>query len=140
MPFVYCTASNDSIFAVYDKHSEPGRARVIKKSVLVKGGANVATGKGELITKYGVRTEVSDEDLKLLESSVNFQKMKEAGFITVSHHKVHAETAAAEMNKRDESAPLVPEDYTDDDEAKPKPDDEAKSSASKNDDDDEDED
>lgn len=118
MPYVYSTATCDSIFAVYQK-TEAGQAGVIKKQVLIKGGANVAKGRG-LITKYGHRTEISEEDLQILEASPNFQQAVKNSFYKVSRHKVNAEGMAAEMEARDESAPLVPEDYADDDLAKPK--------------------
>lgn len=118
MPYVYSTATSDSIFTTYTK-TEPGQAGKVLQQVLIKGGANLAKGKGQLITKYGYRTEVTDHELELLKGSTNFQKMITAGFLRVDERKLDAEKIAGEMEPRDESAPLVPQDYHENDTAKP---------------------
>ena len=124
MPFVYSTSTCDNIFPVYTQ-AEPGQAATIKRSVLIRGGANLAKGKLELVTKYGVRTEISDEDLAILKNDTEFNNMVQRGFMKIDERKRNAEEVAADMNPRDESAPLTPNDYpegddSDDVKAKPK--------------------
>lgn len=110
MPFVYSTATGDNVIPVYEQ-AEPGQAATIKHSVLIRGGANLAKGNKELVTKYGIRTEVSDDDLKLLLADGEFTKMVNRGFMYVDTRKRNAEEVAANMAGRDESAPLTPNDY-----------------------------
>lgn len=111
MPFVYSTATCDNIFPVYEENKEPGKAHSIKHSVPIKGGANLAKGKGEFVTKYGIRTEVSDSDLALLKENAEFMRMVKDGFMFIDERKRNAEEVASDMEARDESAPLVPQDY-----------------------------
>lgn len=118
MPYVYSTATCDTIFTSY-RNSEPGQAGSVNRQVLIRGGANLAKGKAEFVTKYGVRTDVTDEQLAFLKTKVNFQKMVNAGFLRVDERKVDPEKVAADMTPRDESAPLVPQDYDDDSAVKP---------------------
>lgn len=107
MPFVYSTASNDTVFT---KFSAGGNdlPRIVK-CVLIKGGSNVATKR--LVTPLGVRTEVSEEDLDFLNSKPNFLRMIKYGFIKIDERKLDAEVPAADMTTRDDSAPRVPQDF-----------------------------
>lgn len=117
--YVYSTASNDSIFVRYGRVAS-GKPAQAEAHVLIRGKANVALGRAEFVTKLGVRTEVSDEELEILNNSSNFCKMVDAGFMTVEKRKVDPEKIALSMSRKDKSAPLVPSMYKDDDLAKPK--------------------
>ncbi|KAG0013624.1 hypothetical protein BGZ81_000921, partial [Podila clonocystis] len=79
------------------------------RSIVIKGGTGIATK--ELITPYGMVTEVSDEDLALLEEQEAFQRHIERGFIRVERTKIDPEKIAANMASRDGSSPLVPQDF-----------------------------
>jgi hypothetical protein len=111
MPFVYSTATNATTYATY--HENPGSVGLnrIKRSVTIAGGSNVAA-KRTLYTPIGVGTEVSQDDLDFLLTVPAFQRHIARGFVKVSKDtRDNAEVAAADMNSRDGSAPLVPGDF-----------------------------
>ena len=56
-------------------------------------------------------TEISDDDMELLEKDYHFQQHVKNGFINVMKKPGTAEKAVADMEKRDQSAPKTPEDY-----------------------------
>ena len=112
MPFVYSTLTCDNIYAGYDQRSDASAHNLVKK-VLIKGGSNVADK--HFITKYGVMTEVSVEDLAFLQKDSIFQLHVKNGFITFRDRRAaDPEVVAADMEGRDESAPLVDEDFDED--------------------------
>ncbi len=87
-------------------------------SVTIKGGAGVANK--NIITPLGVHTEVSAEEMDLLNENGIFKLHKDAGFIAVEEKKADVEKVVADMTtKADPSAPLTPSDYEDEDGAKP---------------------
>lgn len=108
MPYVYSTSTNSSRFIEYEHRGND--LPVEKKSVIIKGGSNVAKGRG-LITKYGVRTEVSEDDLAWLLKRANFVAMMKAGFFKVDTARMLAEKAIGDLVQRDKSAPLVIQDF-----------------------------
>lgn len=63
------------------------------------------------ITPLGVATEVSKEELALLEKNPVFQMHKENGYIIVQDKKADAEKVASNMQGNDGSAPLTPSNY-----------------------------
>jgi len=94
---------------------------VVERSITINGGANVVDKK-HIITPKGVVTEVNDEDLAILESIWLFKKHKENGFIRVEKKSVAVEKVAADMQEKDKSAPVSPDDYKDTEvKSKPKP-------------------
>lgn len=122
MPYVYSTCSNDQVFVEYHKNEANSQNEIVKR-VLINGGANVAPVK-RLVTPRGIPTKITEEELEWLKAKKNFQHQVKAGFLSFSDHNVDAEVAAADMNGRDLSAPLVPQDYqkrSDGDEAGAKP-------------------
>lgn len=112
MPFVYSTLTNDNVYNDYTTDGEGNKfhPRLIK-SILIKGGANRADKK--LVTPFGVVTNVSDEDLAILEKNEVFQTHVKNGYIKVQKSKADPEVVAADMQGRDESAPLVDADLVD---------------------------
>lgn len=112
MPLVYSTMTNNSEYVEYKTNTTNNLAIPVRK-VVIKGGAGVSQ-KRTLITPLGVRTEVSAEDLAFLQNDVNFKRHVDAGFLkVVSKGKPDADAVAADMQQRDGSAPLVPNDYVD---------------------------
>jgi hypothetical protein len=113
--FVYSTLTNSLTIADYIKRD--GGVPTKKRQVLINGGANLASK--HLITPQGVVTELSNDDYDFVKENKMFQRMVERGFIKVDAKKMDVEKVVADMESRDESAPLVPQDFEDTDGAKP---------------------
>lgn len=78
--------------------------------ITIHGGAGVANK--NLITPNGVVTEVTDEELEILNAHPLFIQFKENGYISVEKKKVDVEKVVANMgDKADPSAPISPADY-----------------------------
>lgn len=109
--FIYSTLSASVRYAA----SEPGGADVPVPTdgILIAGGTNVASK--NLITPRGaVITEVDADQLERLRQDEVFKLHQANGFITVSDQLEDGEkVASADMQGRDQSAPLTPEDYDD---------------------------
>lgn len=105
--YVYSTLSTDVEYALWSKPA--GDLPVVERTVLIKGGANVANDR--VVTPYGIATNVSDEELELLNGNEVFNLHKKNGFITVSKKSEDPEKVATDMTGRDASAPLVPQDF-----------------------------
>ena len=109
MNYVYSTGSADTVFAFYEKNLSGG-VSVVRHKILIKGGHGVA-GK-DLVTPYGVKTEVSDEELELLKNHVVFKRKVANGFLTIVTGKAEdASKVAEDMVGKDRSAPLTPKDF-----------------------------
>ena len=109
MNYVYSTGSADTVFAFYEPNLSGGGS-VVRHKILIKGGHGVA-GK-DLVTPYGVKTEVSDKELELLKNHVVFKRKVAKGFLTVVTGKAEDPAkVAADMMDKDKSAPLTPEDF-----------------------------
>jgi len=81
---------------------------LVVSEVFVAGGAGVANG--AIITPEGVATAITDEQKLSLEANDHFQFHMKNGFVKFSTEKVDPEKFAADMARRDGSAPLVPQD------------------------------
>jgi hypothetical protein len=113
MPFVvYSTATNPTRYVEYNPRDGENDKRLptVKRGVVIQGGAGLPAKK-TLITPFGVSTVVSDTDMEWLETVPAFQRHKAAGFIKVTKQLTDDEVATADMNRRDGSSPIVPQDY-----------------------------
>ncbi len=111
MPYVYSTLSSDQEYCQYPRKADPKGIPQIIERVFINGKANV-TNKKTFVTPKGVVTEVSDEQLKILDSITAFKDHKEAGFILVESKKAEpAKVAKASMKAKDKSAQLVAADF-----------------------------
>ncbi len=110
MHYVYSTLSASVSYAIYEKSG--GDLPTRTRAVTIKGGANVADRKTD--TPRGIVTEVTDEDLAVLEASPVFQAHKKNGFIVVVPKEIKIEKAVADMVEKDKSAPLTPDDFVSD--------------------------
>ncbi len=116
MPYIYSTLTNDVNYPTY-KYDSPlangHRQARIDRSIIIKGGTNVATPVkrrgGEPETPIGIMTEVSREDMEELMKNENFLAHLERGFIKVDNRKVDAEKQAAKMDLKDPSRPRTPD-------------------------------
>lgn len=117
MPYIYSTLTCDNAYVVY---SQGGADLKVKTGqIIIKGGVGVANSR--LITPLGVATQVTEDELKLLEENAVFKLHKENGFIVVqeSGKESDAEKVALDMTGRDESSPVTPSDYTSNKEDEP---------------------
>lgn len=81
----------------------------VEWAVRIGGHANVANKHFD--TPRGVITGISSEELELLKSNPIFLMHEKNGFITVEQSNEDIEKVVADMEGRDQSAPLVPEDF-----------------------------
>lgn len=106
MPYILSTLSSDVKYTVWKSFDEKKKQPPQKlKDVLVRGGANVINK--ALVTPKGVVTQVSDEQLKALESVPSFGRHKERGYIkVVDKDPKKPDEVAKDLNK-DKSAQLT---------------------------------
>ena len=112
--YVYSTLTATTEYAEYSASGGGGLNRP-ERSVVIQGGSNVATK--NLVTPLGVVTPVTSEELDFLRKHPLFRQHLENGFLRISEAAVDPEVAAADMQSRDLSAPLTPNDYPNEEEA-----------------------
>jgi hypothetical protein len=119
MYYVYSTATNSGTYVEYEKNAS-NELSIPKKwpngkpmKVTIKGGHGLAqVGAAPYIhTPKGVVTQVTDEEMEWLKTNPAFIRHMDRGFITYDKKKVDPEKKAANMEQRDGSAPLTPQDY-----------------------------
>lgn len=111
--FVYSTLTNATKIVDYEFK---GDLPVIVKSVVIAGGAGV-NRKRQFATPLGVSTRVSQEQLDFLNSNNEFKRLVSEKWITVvktggAWGAPNADKVAADMQQRDGSAPIVPNDLS----------------------------
>ena len=115
MFYVYSTATCPIAYAVYEdnKNTDLG---VIKKrtdgspiKIIINGGHGVANK--HFVTPKGVCTIVNDQDMEILLEDRLFKKHMNAGFMSYDKKEVSTEKKAANMARKDRSAPLTPDDF-----------------------------
>ena len=102
--YVFSTLTNSVTYTEYVKRKGndlPKRGR----SVTIQGGAGLTTR--HLLTPRGVATEITGEDLSLLESNKVFQRHVANGFLSVSESKPDPDRAVKDHMERDGAAPLT---------------------------------
>ena len=108
--YVYSTLASD---VAYTNHAKGGGDMPIElPPVFIRGGAGVANDR--FITPRGVVTEVTEEQVEYLRQNEVFKLHEKNGFVEVSESKVDPDLVAADMTGRDNSAPLVPQDFKED--------------------------
>lgn len=113
MNYVFSTLATDM---TYVNWVSPGAGipPVEGKSIFIQGGAGVAQrGRpgSDIWTPLGRVTEVSDEDVDMLERNEVFALHKKNGFIKVQKKSADPEKAVADMNRKDASSPRTESDY-----------------------------
>lgn len=109
--FVVSRASQDCEYIIWG--ATANGTRLVKKSILIKGGANVMD-KTTMTTPNGVVTEVSDEDWALLKEHAAFKRHMERGFLEViKEEKKARETSKKKSDKKDTGVQLTPKDFED---------------------------
>ena len=115
MPYIFSTKTSDTIYSGF----EFGNNDVPKRtwSILIKGGAGIASK--HLVTPLGVATSVTDAELAQLKGNRVFNIHLANNFLSVQSKEHSVEKVVPDMVSRDKSAPIVPEDYSEDDIFKP---------------------
>ena len=115
--YVYSTLTSDNFYVAYSTPVDKNQLPHIMKKVLIKGGNAVA--QKNLWTPHGVMTEVSDEEMEILQKDHNFKMHEKNGFIKVEKKEVPVKKVVKDMAEKDGSAPKTPKDFV----KKPKADD-----------------
>lgn len=105
--WIYSTLTGDQQYTVWVKGG--GDLPVAQQVVHIRGGHGLANK--NLVTLNGVATRVTDQQLEALNKCGQFLRHKERGFIVVSRDEVAPEKVASNMEGRDKSAPLTPQDF-----------------------------
>lgn len=113
--FICSKLSNDQKYTTWNRGSKHQLPKA-DKSVLIKGGSGVVQ-KGQLITPYGVVTEISDAQYELLKNVPSFVRHEKNGFIKVldKEPKPADTKAATDDLNADKSKPLTDKDIKDKD-------------------------
>ena len=105
--YVYSTLSANMDYTVWKPGG--GDLPVVAGTVRIGGHANVADK--HFATPLGVATGISAEDLELLKANQIFLLHEQNGYIIVKEADDDIEKVVADMEGRDQSAPLVPQDF-----------------------------
>lgn len=104
--YIYSTLTSDQVYANYG--ASANGVPVLTSKIAIQGGANLM--RKNLVTPHGVVTTVSAEDLAELRKNEVFKLHLENGFLKISEAKADADDVAADMETRDQSAPIVEQD------------------------------
>lgn len=104
--YVFSTLANDQNYTFWAKGG--GDIQIEERRIFVAGGTGVANDR--LITPIGTATEISVDDIVHLENHPVFKMHKENGYVTIQRTSADPEKVAADMNLKDESAPLTDSD------------------------------
>lgn len=103
-------ASTLSASVQYTAYAETGGdLPAVAKTVTIAGGAGVANK--HFVTPRGVITNVDDADVKMLLANPIFKIHMANGYVQILDSVTDGDAAAADMTGRDNSAPLVNEDF-----------------------------
>lgn len=105
--YVYSTLSANMDYTIWKQGG--GDLPAVAGTVRIGGHANVADKHFD--TPLGVSTGISSSDLELLKVNPTFLLHEQNGYIIVKQADDDIETVVADMEGRDQSAPLVPQDF-----------------------------
>jgi len=111
MPYVYSTITASQAYTLYGEAPDGGLPPA-KQICIIAGGSN--TPDKHFITPRGVVTQVTDEQLRLLNQCPAYLRHKAAGYLTEDKVERKADVVAKEMKAKDGSAPKTPEDFQED--------------------------
>ena len=108
MPHVASTLTADNRYTEYKDGGADMPTPV--QDVLIKGGIGVANKM--MVTPTGaILTEVTDEQVEMLQRNQLFQMHEKGGFVKIIGRKVDGDKLASDMVTRDGSAPLTPSHF-----------------------------
>lgn len=111
---VYSTLANPQKFVAYDypdrnDPTQAGRLPVEKVSVLIRGGAGIASK--NLITEWGVRTVITQAEYDAICELYHFKEFVKNGYLRVENKAFDIDRIVSDMNPGDPGAPLTPADF-----------------------------
>lgn len=106
--YIFSTLASSVEYPAYAQGG--GDLQTQGQSIVIQGGANIPD-KYMRTPEGAVVTPVSAAELEALEENPVFQLHKKNGYITVHDKNIDGEKAAADMEGRDTSAPLVDQDF-----------------------------
>ena len=110
MSKTYHVYSKMAADVTYNDYVPGGDIPRVARSVTIKGGAGVANM--NIITPYGVHTEITEEERDMLLKNGIFQLHRDGGFVTIEEKKEDPDRVATNLTAGpDPSAPLTPEDF-----------------------------
>ena len=110
MSKTYHVYSKMAADVTYNDYVPGGDIPRVARSVTIKGGAGVANK--NIITPYGVHTEITGEERDMLVKNGIFQLHRDGGFVTIEEKKEDPDRVATNLTAGpDPSAPLTPEDF-----------------------------
>lgn len=109
MPYVYSTLTAPVEYATWTKGG--GDMPTIESVVRIAGGTGVVDRKTLVTPEGAIVTKVTEKELTNLRDNEVFKLHEKNGFIVVKDHAEDGVAAASDMETRDQSAPLVPEDF-----------------------------
>lgn len=116
--YVYSTLGAPMAYTAYIKNDV--RELPIEESVIhIKGGAGVMDAKN-IQTPRGVVTEINDDELKALRENEVFKMHEAGGYIIVEAKNAPVEKVVKNMNEKDKSKPLTPDNFVKDKDGKNK--------------------
>jgi hypothetical protein len=107
--WVYSTLANDNRYVEWINGG--GELSYEGRSVLIRGGAGVMNDR--IITPMGIATEVSEDDMSVLNKCPVFKVHKDNGYILIQEKYSEVEAVVTDMTGRDKSAPITPSDFQD---------------------------
>lgn len=113
--YVFSTLATNMNYTHWLPGADGGTLPSEGKTIYIKGGATVAhkSGSSDVWTPLGFATEVSDEELGLLEQNQVFNLHRKNGYIKVEKKNKDVEKAVSDMNRVDKSSPKVEADFPD---------------------------
>lgn len=118
MPIVFSKLANSQKYARYARPVDgaDGQINTVQDYVHIKGGAGLADK--HLQTPHGVATIITDEEAAALKKDSVFLVHERLGHVKIDYHakETDVERVVADMSEKvDDSAPLTPSDFQDND-------------------------
>ena len=109
MHVIYSTATADIEYVSYAPGKPTDAASKLTRRICIKGGANIAPLKGQLITPRGAVTIVSDDVMNFLEQNEAFKRHQARGFMRVEKGSKpkDVDMVAKSMTPQDASAAMT---------------------------------
>jgi predicted class III extradiol MEMO1 family dioxygenase len=107
--YIYSTLAAPQAYTTYKKN-DPKELALVESVVHIKGGTGIMEARN-IQTPLGVMTEVTSDELKALMENHVFKMHLENGYITIEDKEKKVEKVAKDMNMKDKSRPLTPDDF-----------------------------